>query len=232
MSFASGIKAGLASKLANIKQFTTYIGILAKKGLNKSLLRQILNMGPESGYAYASALVGADKATFASINSIESQINKGTDTLGKVGADSMYDSGKNAAKGFLAGLTSQKKEIEAAMVTIAKAMQTALRRALGINSPATEMIPDGINTAKGVAVGVLRGVPFVEQAMNSLSDRMTGRNAGAPALGRAAVAGAGGGMAVSITINGATDPTATAREVERQLQKLKRGRGGASYNFG
>lgn len=229
---AGGIKAGLAQKLAQIQHFTRYIGILAKKGLNKSLLRQILNMGPVDGYAYASALVGADKATFASINSLETQINKGTDKLGKLGADAMYDSGKNASKGFLTGLESQKKAIENLMVDIAKGMQKALRKALGINSPAKATVPDGINTARGVAVGVLAGLPYIDQAMDTLSGRITGRAATTPVLGRAAVAGAGRApVQINVTVNGAIDPAATARELEKVLAKFKRGRGGAAYGF-
>ncbi|MFE2546938.1 hypothetical protein ACFXDK_43550, partial [Actinacidiphila glaucinigra] len=101
---AGGIKGGLAGKLAQVKAFTKYIDILAKKGLNKSLLRQILSMGPEAGYAYASALAGADKNTFKSINNMQGQLDKSTDKLGKLGADRLYDSGKNAGRGFLKGL--------------------------------------------------------------------------------------------------------------------------------
>ncbi|WP_330348175.1 hypothetical protein [Streptomyces sp. NBC_00582] len=228
---AGGIKAGLAQKLVQIKTFTRYIQMLAKKGLNKSLLRQILNMGPDAGYAYASALVGADKSTFASINSLETQINKGSERLGTLGADAMYDSGKNASKGFLTGLQSQKKAIENLMVDIAKGMQKALRKALGIASPARKLIPDGINTARGVAVGVLAGLPHIDRAMDALSGRITGA-ATTPALGRAAVAGARQApVQINVSITGAIDPVATARELERVLNKLKRGRGGAAYGF-
>lgn len=221
---AGGIKAGLADKLAKIQQFTRYIGILAKKGLNKSLLRQVLNMGPEQGYAYASALVGADKATFASINSIQTQINKGTDTLGKLGADAMHDSGAAAAKGFLTGLSSQQKQLEATMEKLAKAMQKALRKALGIRSPARKVIPDGIQTARGVAVGVLAGLPYIDRAMDTLSGRIAGRSAIAPTAGRPALvgAGAGGSMTVTVNVMDARDPVATAREIRRELLELKR----------
>ncbi|MFG2631387.1 hypothetical protein [Streptomyces sp. NPDC048473] len=111
---AGSIKAGLAQKLAKLKTFTSYINMLAKKGLNKSLLRQIPDMGPEAGYAYAPA--AADKPTFTSINSLETQLNHGADALGKSGADAMYDSGKNAGKGFLKGLESQQDAIEAQML--------------------------------------------------------------------------------------------------------------------
>jgi hypothetical protein len=223
---AGGIKAGLASKLAQIKQFTKYVDILAKKGLNKGLLRQILNMGPDAGYAYASALVGADKNTFKSINSLQSQLDKGTTTLGQVGADRLYDSGRNASKGFLKGLLSQEGDLEKAMEKLAKSMQKSLRKALGIKSPATKMIPDGINTARGVAVGVLRGLPHVDRAMQAVAGRMAGRAVMRPTAGRPAVVGAGGTVYnVQVDVHEAMDPVAVGREFQRILLQFGRAQG-------
>lgn len=223
---AGGIKGKLTSRLAKIKAFSRYISELAKRGLNKTMLREILEMGPEQGYAYASALAGADKATFKEINSTQYKINDEAKKLGRKGADALYDSGKNAGKGFLAGLASQQKGIEALMVKIAKGMQKALRKALGINSPATKLIPDGENTARGVGVGVLKGVPFVERAMDTMAGRMVGRAAPgfAAVAGRPAVAGGSGVQRVHVDINvsGTSDPVAIARELQRQLIHLKR----------
>jgi chorismate mutase len=220
---AGGIKAGLAGKLAQIKQFTRYVDILAKKGLNKGLLRQILNMGPEAGYAYASALVGADKGTFKQINSLQSQLDKSTTDLGRLGADRMYDSGKNASRGFLAGLLSEEKQLEKTMEKLAKAMQKSLRKALGIKSPARKMMPDGVNTTRGVAAGVLEGLPYVDRAMRAVAGRMVGKATAAPSGGRPAVVGGGGGvMQVNISVTDARDPVATAREIRRELLELKR----------
>jgi chorismate mutase len=221
---AGSIKAGLAGKLAQIKQFTKYIDILAKKGLSKGLLRQILDMGPDAGYAYASALVGADKGTFNSINSLQSQLDKSTTTLGRDGADKLYDSGKNASKGFLTGLLSQEGDLEKAMEKLAKSMQKSLRKALGINSPATKMIPDGINTARGVAVGVIAGLPHVDRAMETMAGRMAGR---AAVAGRPAVAGAGGGVVynVQVDVHDAMDPVAVGRELQRVLVQFGRAQG-------
>ncbi|MFM9542328.1 hypothetical protein [Streptomyces turgidiscabies] len=226
---AGSIKGGLASKLAQIKQFTRYIDILAKKGLNKGLLRQILNMGPEAGYAYASALVGADKGTFGQINKLQTQIDKSTTTLGQVGADRLYDAGKNASKGFLKGLESQQKDLERVMQKIAVAMQKALRKALGINSPARVMIPDGINTARGVAVGVLQGLPHVDSAMRAVAGRIAGRAvAMRPAAGRGASSGGGAQQVVYMTVEFkglVTDRTATAKEIVEVVNELARNTG-------
>ncbi|MDH6432610.1 chorismate mutase [Streptomyces sp. SAI-144] len=229
---AGTIKAGLGSKLAQIKQFTRYIDILAKRGLGKGLLRQILNMGPEAGYAYASALVGADKGTVKQINALQSQIDSSTTALGKSGADKLYDSGKNASKGFLTGLLSQEKSLEATMERLAKSMQKALRKALGIKSPARAMIPDGVMTTRGVAVGLLEGMPHVDRAMQTVAGRMAGHAAVTPVPGRAAVTrggtgGGGGVMNVFVTVQVAptADRLAIGKEIQQTLLHLKRNQG-------
>lgn len=217
---AGGIKGGLAAKLAQVKQFTKYIDMLAKKGLNKGLLRQILNMGPEQGYAYASALVGADKGTFKQINSLQSQLDKSTDSLGKLGADRLYDSGKNASKGFLKGLESQQKDIEKLMLNIAKAMQKSIKKALGIKSPSTVMARLGMFSTQGLARGLTDALPEVDRALGVVTGRVA---AARPVVGRPAVVGSGGGvMQVNISVTDARDPVATAREIRRELLELKR----------
>ncbi|MFF9129117.1 hypothetical protein [Streptomyces sp. NPDC014806] len=223
---AGTIKGGLASKLAQIQQFTRYVDILAKRGLNKGLLRQILNMGPEAGYAYASALAGADANTFKSVNSLQTQLDSATTALGQHGADAMYDSGKNAAKGFLTGLMSQQKELERTMENIAKAMQKALKKALGIRSPARAMIPDGVNTVRGVAVGVLQGLPHVDRAMQAVAGRMAGSVGFSASAGRPAVVAGGGTVYnVHVDVRDAMDPIAVGREFQRVLLQLGRTQG-------
>jgi chorismate mutase len=221
---AGGIKAGLGQKLAQIKQFTTYIGILAKKGLSKGLLRQILDMGPDAGYAYASALVGADKATFASINKTQNAVDKASTALGRSGADILYDSGKQAGKGFLKGLEGQQKDIEKLMMSIAKGMQKSIKKALGIKSPSTVMAQLGRYSTQGLARGLVDGVPVLDRAL----DVVTGRVAGAqPVLGRTAGAGGGGGIVynVTVTVQEAMDPIADGRELQRVLVQLGRAQG-------
>lgn len=226
---AGSIKGGLAAKLSQIKQFSKYVDILSKRGLNRGVIRQILNMGPEAGYAYASALVGASKDTIKQINSLDNQIGSATDQLGKRGADILYDSGKNAGKGFLAGLAGQQKDIEKLMLKIAQGMQKAIKKALGIRSPSTVMARLGVYSTQGLARGLVDGLPDVDRALDTVSGRVA---AARPVLGRPAVASSGGQVpAINITVNGAIDPYATARELDKVLQKYRRGRGGASYTF-
>ncbi|MFE5090598.1 hypothetical protein ACFRCI_09380 [Streptomyces sp. NPDC056638] len=222
---AGGIKAGLAQKLAKLKTFTSYINMLAKKGLNKSLLRQILDMGPEAGYAYASALAGADKTTFNSINSLETQLNHGADKLGTAGADAMYDSGKQAGKGFLTGLQSQQKAIEDQMVEIAKGMQKAIKKALGIKSPSRVMAQLGRYSTEGLAAGLTERMPVLDRALGAVTDRVASAQ---PVIGRPAVIGGGAGarpVQIQIDVHGAMDPVAVGRELQRVLLQLKRTQG-------
>ncbi|GKQ34597.1 hypothetical protein [Streptomyces sp. A012304] len=228
---AGSIKSGLASKLAQIKQFTSYIGILAKKGLNRDLLRQILNMGPEAGFAYASALVGADKATFGAINSLQSQIKSSSDSLGRAGADALYDSGAAAGKGFLKGLESQQKAIQDAMIKIAKGMEAAIKKALGIKSPSTVMAQLGVYSTQGLAAGLVEGVPVLDRALGAVAGRVADTR---PVLGRAAAAGGGGTVVnVQVDVHEAMDPVAVGRELQRVLLQFGRAQGATvSLNVG
>ncbi|MET8707767.1 hypothetical protein [Streptomyces californicus] len=223
---AGSIKAGLQQKLVKLRAFSTYIGILAKRGLSKVLLRQILDMGPEQGYAYANALAGASASTIKSINSTQAALTSGTDKLGKTGADLLYDSGKNAAKGYLKGLDSQQDAIEKQMLKIAKSMDKAIRKALGIRSPSTVAAVPGGHFTEGIAKGAVDALPVLDRAMDTVAGRMASMR---PVVGRPAVVGAGAGVQpiqANITVQ-SLDPLAAAREVQKLLLKLGRSQGGA-----
>ncbi|WP_327435700.1 hypothetical protein OG279_09670 [Streptomyces sp. NBC_01201] len=222
---AGSIQGALSQKLAKFKQFTSYITTLGKRGLAKSMLKQILVMGPEAGFAYASALAGASSTTLKSINSLQYSINAETDRLGKTGADVMYDSGKNAGKGFLTGLTSQQKAIEAQMLKIAKGMDKAIRKALGIKSPSRVMAQLGRYTTEGLAVGMRERLPVLDGALAAVSGRVAATQ---PVIGRPAVVGAGAGGVVyqiHVEVRDAMDPVAVGREMQRVLVKYGRTQG-------
>ncbi|MEU0359913.1 hypothetical protein [Streptomyces cyaneofuscatus] len=223
---AGGIKAGLEKKLIKLRQFTTYVNTLAKRGLSKTLLRQILDMGPEQGYAYANALAGASSSTIKSINKTQGALNKGTDKLGKTGADLLYDSGKNAAKGYLKGLDSQQDAIEKQMVKIAKAMDKAIRKALGIKSPSKVGAVSGGFYTKGVAKGAVDELPVLDRAMGAVAGRMATMRptVGRPAVTAGAVGGGGQTIQAHITVT-SLDPLAAAREVQKMLLQLSRTHG-------
>jgi hypothetical protein len=226
---AAGIQQKLAQKLTKMRAFTSYVKTLASRGLNKTMLREILEMGPEQGYAYASALAGANSAIFKSINSTQYAINDSAYSLGRIGADRLYDSGKNAGRGFLEGLKGQQKDIEKLMMSIAKGMQKALRKALGIRSPSTVMARLGAFSTEGLARGLVGGMPVLDKALSAVSGRFAATQ---PVLGRPAVTGSGGGTVVHIHVDGTVmDEHAVAARIQKTLLGLKRDRGGATLGL-
>ncbi|OKI54412.1 hypothetical protein AMK17_25385 [Streptomyces sp. CB00072] len=221
---ASSIQAGLSQKLAKVNQFARYVASLAKRGLNKNLLRQVIDMGPDAGYAYASALAGMGTAALRGVNKTQGHLDKAANTLSGLGADLMYDSGKNASKGYLKGLDSQQDAIEKQMVKIAKAMDKAIRKALGIKSPSTVAAVSGGYFTQGVAKGAVDQLPVLDRAMGAVAGRMAGMR---PVIGRPAVAG--GGAVVhnhyQVDVHGAMDPVAVGRELQKVLVKFGRTQG-------
>jgi hypothetical protein len=173
----SFVEKRMRQSLNQIKAFTANVAKLQKKGLSKELLRQILEMGPEAGSQFAASLAGADKATIQRFNKLQGQIGSASSKLGRTGADLLFDSGKKAGQGFLTGLKAQQKNIEKLMLSIAKGMQKAIRKALGIKSPSRVMAQVGQMTVRGLEGGITRMVPAVDQAMARIAGAVT---SGAP----------------------------------------------------
>jgi trimeric autotransporter adhesin len=170
---AKGVTAGLRERLRQLRAFAGNLRRLTDLGVRKDVLRQIIEMGPDDGSAYAAALVAAGKQGVKQINSVQAQIARVSNAIGTIGADALYDSGRNAGKGFLTGLKEQKKSIEQLMLDIAKGMQKAIRRALGIRSPSRVMAALGRMSILGLEGGIVRSVPGVDAAMQRVAGAVT-----------------------------------------------------------
>ncbi|WP_406360324.1 peptidoglycan DD-metalloendopeptidase family protein [Streptomyces sp. NBC_00715] len=161
---ASGILGGLNVRLGQLKAFGKNLQILNQRGLNKTLLQQIITAGPEQGAAYAQALVDATPAQLKDINTTQDAITKATGQFGKDAADAMYDAGANSGKGYLTGLASTQKLIEAQMAKIAKAVQKSIKVELKIKSPSRVLRSLGQFTGLGYSQGVEDMVPRAARA--------------------------------------------------------------------
>lgn len=166
---AGGILSGLGVRLGQLKKFGANIQTLAKRGLSKTLLQQIISAGPDSGAAYAQALVDATPEQLKSINTTQASIDKATGQFGKNTADAMFDAGANSGKGYLTGLTSTQKAIEAQMKKIAKAIQKTIKVELKIKSPSRILEALGRFTGLGFARGVARTAPEAAAAASRLA---------------------------------------------------------------
>jgi len=151
---AGTIKNHLQQRLKDIQDFAANIDKLRKKGLSESIIADILEQGVDQGASYAAVLVNADAMTIKQINSLQSQINKASDTLGKKAADAMYSAGINAAKGLIKGLESQKKQLDKAANAIADAIAKAVKKKLKIHSPSRVLWKLGIFAGKGFVLGL------------------------------------------------------------------------------
>jgi phage-related protein len=152
---ARTLTAGLESAVERVRTFTAQINRLARRGLRKDLLQQIVGLGPEQGAELAAALNSATSDQLKRINSLQGQLAKASGTLGTSSADILFDAGKQAGRGFLTGLQAQRKSIERLMLDIAKGMQAAIRSALDINSPSRVMRRLGDYTGLGLQLGLV-----------------------------------------------------------------------------
>jgi trimeric autotransporter adhesin len=176
------IRRGLSAAAGQIREFIGRINVLRKRGLSKDLLAQIIGMGPEAGLEFANVLSRQSSSSLKEINRLQGQINKASTDLGKLSADALFDAGKQSGRGFLAGLAGQQKQIEQLMLSIAKSMQKAIRKALGIKSPSTVMAEVGRQSTLGLAAGLVDRLPAVDQAMSRVAGRVAGVRPTGPAL--------------------------------------------------
>ncbi|MFE7517470.1 phage tail tape measure protein [Streptomyces sp. NPDC057540] len=227
---ATSIWANLNAQLAKAKAFAAQLATLKKKGVRADLIAQVAQAGVEQGSAAAAALAAASSGQIAQINSTQAQLVAAANQAGNVAGDAMYASGIQAAQGLVKGLAAQQKAIEKQMLRIATAMQTAIKRALGIRSPSRVMAMLGQWIPAGLIRGIDDGRPAVARSMATLAQAppasaglLTGQSLtpAAPLL-RAGGGGAGGVVVVRLETTGADSATRTF------LQKLVRVEGGGN----
>jgi TP901 family phage tail tape measure protein len=173
----------LQGDVTQIKAFKANIAKLGRMGLSKAYIDQLIQAGPATGGAIAAELASGSWAQIRQINSAESQIASAAVSLGQTAANAMYDSGRDAGKGFLSGLQGQQRAITRLMDKIAGSMVAELRRELGIHSPSTVMRDHGRMAGEGLALGIEDSVTRVTQASAKLGRAAGGAGYGHPGAG-------------------------------------------------
>lgn len=182
---ADGILNGLQVRLGQLQSFSKNLEILGKRGLSKALIGQIIAAGPDQGAPYAAALVKATDAQLKSINATQVQIGKATSAYGNAAADTMFDAGAMAGKGFLTGLVAQEKGIVKALADLAKKVQKTLRVELKIFSPSKVADQLGRFFGGGFEGGIRASIPGAAAAASSMA--RTVRSTAAATLARTEV---------------------------------------------
>ncbi len=175
-------------------EFAGNLQQIRAKGLRSDLVQQIANAGVEQGAATAQALASATRGQIAEMNRLQDGMTSAADATGAAVADSMYGAGIKSAEGLVKGLESQQKKIEDQMLKIAKSMQSAIKKALGIRSPSRVFAALGEFVPQGLAQGITAATHHATAAAKHLAGAVAG--SGAVAVPGAAMAGAGSGGGV------------------------------------
>ncbi|WP_433145047.1 NlpC/P60 family protein [Actinomadura nitritigenes] len=192
-----GIISGLQTRVSQLNAYKSNLDKLAKLGVSKDLISQIIAAGPDRGAAYAQALASATPAQVKQLNSAQAAIGKASTAVGQSAADAMYDAGAQAGKGFLAGLTAQQKAIEKAMAALARSIQKKIKKELRIHSPSQVMADLGEQVGAGLAVGIDSSVVEVKTAAERMSALVVSTAVPSAPIPAAQTAGGGrGGIAI------------------------------------
>ena len=208
----------LQTDVTKAGSFAQQLEQLKAKGINADMIGQIAEAGINGGgAATAASLLKMTPEQVAQLNALQKQLTTNADKAGKAAADGMYGAGLNAAKGIVAGLESQQKEIEAAMLKIAQAMEKSIKQALGIKSPSRVMAKVGNFTIDGLLGPVFARKAEANDAIRALvpTDKLTGT---VPRYGRvgggAGTIGSGSSIThienINVNVTGTFDLTKTA----------------------
>jgi hypothetical protein len=162
---------------------------LKARGASKDLLAQLAEAGPGSQLA---TILG-DKATttqdIAKLNKLTASGNKLATGFGKDMANLMYDSGKDAGKGFLSGLKGQEKALGKQMAKLAKDLVKEIKKALKIKSP-SGVFRDEVG--KNVVLGMVHGIDMHGHLVGAAAQRLADTASGVSVRRRYIPTAAGG----------------------------------------
>lgn len=224
-----GITDGIDSAIAKITKFNDQINQLAKRGLRKDLLSQLIGLGPEQGAKLAATLTGATASQLEDLNEAQKKLTAASKKLGRDSADRLFDAGKEASKGFLAGLKAQQDDVEELMLTLARAMAKSIRAALGIKSPSKVFRQIGRYTMDGLGLGVEDRLRSVQRSVLGAAAAVTDPFGGNSSIGSIGVtsgrqagtqsraSGSGRSVVNNWTINEVGDAEATAQRVLNRM---------------
>ncbi|MFE2600104.1 phage tail tape measure protein [Streptomyces sp. NPDC059396] len=189
---------GLRGKQRTAAGNETAISTLSKKGLSQDLISQLVAMGPDSGLARIVA--GASGGQIKQLNAIAKNSAKLAVSYGRTMADSMFDAGKDAGRGFLVGLQSQQKALQAEMNKLGKGLVASIRQSLDSHSPARRLIPVGQDVGAGIVVGMDSTAADVAAAAVRMADAAVPSGPVGPSMAAPSGAGAKQGVLDGLTV--------------------------------
>jgi hypothetical protein len=134
LATAGGIGAQLQNRLRADALFSKNLATLGKRGLDKGVLAELAQAGPEQGRAIAAALAMGTNDQLKQVGTIESQIRQQAQVVAQQATDRQFGAGaQGRANAELARLNAQvavlNKQIAAQPALIAKAVDQAQKNA-------------------------------------------------------------------------------------------------------
>ncbi|MEU0039102.1 phage tail tape measure protein [Streptomyces sp. NPDC006333] len=170
---AMNIGSLISQSTAQQKTASNFVALsksLKARGASKDLLQQLSDAGPGSQLA---TILGAKNVTTGDISKLNSLMSSGgklAASFGRDMADLMYDSGKDSAKGFLAGLKGQEKELGKQMAKLATDLVKQIKKVLKIKSPSGVFRDQvGKQIALGMVVGMDQHQPHIAAAAQRMA---------------------------------------------------------------
>jgi hypothetical protein len=130
---ATSILDDLKKRTASAQTFAKELGALSRHGLNKTLIQQLAEAGPDQSGATVDALSKAGGGQISSINNYFAKLNKVGDLAGHSVGQVMYGAGVSHAQGIVAGLQSQERAVLKQMTSLAGKMTAQLQKDLQLD---------------------------------------------------------------------------------------------------
>lgn len=205
-SAGQGMLRSAQAYASKVKTFALRLKELAGRGFTGVILQEIAGMGAEAGIPAADALLGLNLADTKALNAAYADIATFGGSAGQAVTEGFFKGGVAAADGLVAGLEKQKGAVQDAIMSIAITMQDALKKALGIASPARKPRALMNFVGQGIALGL---------------DDQKGVVADASArLGSAVMVGLGGGSYGFSGSAGGASGDLTATLSDEQVERL------------
>jgi hypothetical protein len=117
---------GLKDRLASLKDFANNVKSLIASGLDKSLVQQIAQSGPQESGAIASALAGASKDEIADINKVQAELSQTISGMQQDASAAWFDAGIAAQEAFTAPLKAAMDAAQSQVDTLNQQKDLAL----------------------------------------------------------------------------------------------------------
>jgi TP901 family phage tail tape measure protein len=164
-----GLISQMSGQQKTASNFVSLTKSLKARGASKALLQQLSDAGPGSQLANILGDKNVTTQDITKLNGLVASGGKLATSFGQDMADMMYDSGKHAGEGFLAGLKSQEKALTKQIDKLATDLVKAIKKALKIKSP-SGVFRDEVG--KQVVLGMVHGMDLHSHLAGGAAQRL------------------------------------------------------------